>query len=215
MELIIRPEQPSDYRETEEVTREAFWNHYAPGCCEHYLLHIMRECPAFLPELALVAVQEGRIVGAVVSLKAAIFGDDGREYEVLTLGPIAVLPGYQRQGIGTRLIQRTKDAARRLGYRAILLCGDPDYYSRQGFLPAERLNIRTADNLYAAALQYCELWDGALSGAAGRYVEDPIYAVEDAAVAAFDKGFPPKEKISGTASQQRFQQLAAMCRAAD
>ncbi|MBU5625612.1 N-acetyltransferase [Oscillibacter sp. MSJ-2] len=215
MEFTIRPEQPSDYRETEQMTREAFWNQYAPGCCEHYLLHIMRECPAFLPELDLVAVRGGRIVGNVVSLKALLFGDDGNEYEVLTLGPISVLPDCQRQGIGAGLIRRTREIARRLGYRAILLCGDPDYYSRQGFLPAERLNIRTADNQYAAALQVCELWDGALSGAAGRYVEDPVYAVAEDAVAAFDKGFAPKEKISATASQRRFQQLAAMCRAAD
>ena len=55
VELKLRTEQPADYRETENVTREAFWNLYSPGCCEHYLLHVMRDSPAFVPELDLVA----------------------------------------------------------------------------------------------------------------------------------------------------------------
>ena len=66
MNIIIRPEQPTDYRETEHITREAFWNHHAPGCDEHYLLHIMRDNPAFVPELDFVAVCDGKIVGNAV-----------------------------------------------------------------------------------------------------------------------------------------------------
>ena len=46
VEIELRRERPEDYRETEEVVREAFWNHFAPGCDEHYLLHVMRGCPA-------------------------------------------------------------------------------------------------------------------------------------------------------------------------
>ena len=61
VELKLRTEQPADYRETENVTREAFWNLYSPGCCEHYLLHVMRDSPAFVPELDLVAERDGRM----------------------------------------------------------------------------------------------------------------------------------------------------------
>ena len=172
VELKLRTEQPADYRETENVTREAFWNLYSPGCCEHYLLHVMRDSPAFVPELDLVAERDGRIVGNVVSLRAVLHGDDGTDCEVLSLGPISVLPECQRQGIGGRLISRTRELARELGFRALLLCGDPDYYLYQGFVPAEMLGIRTADNMYAMALHVCELYDGALSGIRGRYVED-------------------------------------------
>ena len=144
VELKLRTEQPADYRETENVTREAFWNLYSPGCCEHYLLHVMRDSPAFVPELDLVAERDGRIVGNVVSLRAVLHGDDGTVCEVLSLGPISVLPECQRQGIGGRLISRTRELARELGFRALLLCGDPDYYLYQGFVPAEMLGIRTA-----------------------------------------------------------------------
>lgn len=214
MDLEIRRERPEDYHETEHVTREAFWNHYSPGCSEHYLLHLMRDCPAFVSELDFVALAESQIVGNVVSMKTIIEGDDGRQYDVLALGPISVLPEYQGRGIGGRLIEHTRQAARQLSregnFRAILLYGDPDYYTRQGFIPAERLGIRTADNMYAAAHLVCELYENALSEARGRYVEDTIYEVDESAAAEFDKGFPPKEKISGTPSQKRFETLVAL-----
>lgn len=70
------------------------------------------------------------------------------------------------------MIAELKDRAKTLGFPAILLCGDPDYYKRQGFLPAEVFGIRTADNLYLTALQACELSEHALRGAEGRYCED-------------------------------------------
>lgn len=214
MDIEIRREQPEDYRETENVTREAFWNHYSPGCCEHYLLHIMRDDPAFVPELDFVAVSNGKIVGNVVSVRGSIKGDDGTGYEVLTLGPISVLPDYQNEGIGGKLLSHTREAARALGFRAILLTGDPAYYSRHGFRPAEELGIRTADDRYMAALQVCELFEGALENARGRYFESEIYEVDESAAAEFDQEFPAKEKLSGTPSQQRFEELVAQQRSA-
>lgn len=79
MTIKLRTEQPADYAETEHVTREAFWNHYSPGCNEHYLLHIMRGSPSFIPELDVVAVHGGRIVGNIVYAKSVIRTDDGKE----------------------------------------------------------------------------------------------------------------------------------------
>lgn len=214
-EIRLRSETPADYRDTELVTREAFWNRYAPGCCEHYLLHVLRGSPAFVPELDIVAEHRGRIVGNVVSVRASIRGDDGAQYEALTLGPVSVLPQYQRRGIGRRLIERTLSLAREAGFRAVLLCGDPDYYLRRGFIPAETLDIRTADNLYAAALHVCELYPGALAGAAGRYVEHAIYDIDPSEAEAFDRQFPVKEKIADTPSQKRFQEVAALCKSVE
>lgn len=210
MTIDIRLEQPADYRKTENMTREAFWNHFIPGCDEPYLVHIMRDSPAFVPELDFVAVDGDKIVGNAICVKAVIQGDDGQDHEVLTLGPLAVLPEYQRQGIGGKLIERTKQQARNMGFRAIVLFGDPNYYSKHGFIPAEQLGIRTADNMYMVAHQVCELSDGALAGVKGRYLEDKIYEVDAAAAAEFDKGFPAKERISGTPSQQRFEELVAL-----
>ncbi len=214
MNVELRQEQPADYLETENVTREAFWNHYAPGCDEHYLLHIMRDCPAFVPELDFVAVHDGKIIGNIVCVKAIVHGDDGREYEVLTLGPVCVLPEYQQKGVGGKLIKQVKKTAFQMGFRAILLCGDPAYYSRQGFVPAEQLEIRTADNLYIAALQVCELHKNALKGKKGRYIENSIYEIDPYSAALFDEDFPKKEKISDTPSQQRFLEIVAMQKSA-
>lgn len=214
MDIELRREQSSDYSETENVTREASWNHYSPACSEHYLLHIMRDCPAFVPELDVVAVCDGKIVGNVVYMKSVIRADNGNSYEVLSLGPISVLPEYQRKGIGGRMIEYTRDIARRMGFAAILLCGDPDYYSRQGFLSAETFGIRTEDNMYADALQVCPLSERAMSGMKGRYVEDSIYQIDESAASDFDKHFPPKEIIAGTPSQKRFDEIVVKRRKA-
>ena len=108
----IRLERPEDYHAAEELMREAFWNVYEPGCSEHYLLHIMRKAPCFVPELDFVAEADGRVVGQVVFVKARILGDDSKCYEVLSLGPIAVYPSLQRKGIGRALIEHARNAAR-------------------------------------------------------------------------------------------------------
>lgn len=215
MKIELRQEKPADYQETENLTREAFWNQYAPGCSEHYILHVMRNCPAFVPELDIVAEADGKIVGNVIYTKAVIAGDDGKKYEVLCLGPISVLPEYQRKGIGRKMIEDTQKQAKEMGFRAVLLCGDPKLYSRMGFVPAETFGIRTGENKYMAALQAFELYEGALSGAKGRYYEDSVFAAEEEAVREFDRHFPEKERLTGTPSQKRFEIVAGMMREAE
>ena len=91
MNIELRLETPADYAETEKVVREAFWNVYAPGCTEHYLVHVMRSSENFVRELAFVAVADSKIVSCVMFVKGTIAGDDGVVREVLTLGPIAML----------------------------------------------------------------------------------------------------------------------------
>ncbi len=210
--LQIRLERPADYRMSETLMREAFWNVYEPGCSEHYLLHIMRKSPGFVPELDFVAEADGRIVGQVVFMKACILGDDGKSYDVLSLGPIAVHPSLQRKGVGRMLIEHARNAARQAGYRAMLLCGEPGYYQRVGFVPAENFGIRTSENRYFAALHACPLYPDALKGVSGRYFEDAIYQMEEASVLEFDKGFPQRERIAGTATQRRLEEVLAMQR---
>ena len=77
MEIELRNERFSDYPETENVVREAFWNRYSPGCYEHYLIHIMRYSRAFVPQLDFVAVFDDKIVGNIVFLKSVIQADTG------------------------------------------------------------------------------------------------------------------------------------------
>ena len=196
----------------ENVMREAFWNHYTPACTEHYIVHVMRGSPAFVPELCLAARDGCKIIGASMCVKGRIDGDDGKRREVLTIGPIGVLPEYQRRGIGGALIERTAEIARGMGFRAILLCGDPDYYARRGFVPAEKFRIRNAENMYADALHARELYDGALTDAAGIYFEDEIYNIDERLAAEYDKNFPPKEIVLGTPTQKKFEMMVKRVR---
>lgn len=208
MKLVFRPEEPSDYRHVEALTREAFWNHYIPGCYEHYLVHILRDSPCFVKALDYVAEADGRLVGSILYTASAIHKDDGTAMPVMGFGPISVLPEVQGQGIGSQLIEHTKKLAAAMGCKAILIYGDPEYYRRVGFTGAAQYGVATAQNDYADALLACELVPGALAGCAGRFMEHPIFEVDEAEAAMFDQTFPPKAKQSGLPSQRRFETLA-------
>jgi len=208
--IKLRLEKPEDYKIVENLTREAFWNVHVPGCSEHYLMYSMRNSDAFIKELDIVAEIDGRIVGNIVYTKAKILGDDGNSYDVICFGPISVLPKFQGKGIGGVLIEHTKNLAKQLGYRAILIYGDPEYYSRYGFVAAKTYGIGTPDNMYAVPLQAYELFSGALHNCEGRFYEDIVYEVNEAEAIDFDESFPQKEKQAGLPSQKRFNELVGM-----
>lgn len=210
--IQLRLEIESDYRAVEELTREAFWNHHVPGCNEHYLVHIMRKASSFIKELDFVAVINDKIVGNIMYTIGNILCDDGSNYQVLSFGPISVLLEFQGQGIGAMLIEHTKKLAREMGYKAILIYGNPDYYSRFGFVGAENYKIGTADNMYAAPLLALELVEGALSNRSGRFFEDSIYEIDEELANEFDKTFPYKELKNDLPSQKRFLELVKMRR---
>ena len=92
---IIRPEKQEDYREVENLIRESFWNIYRPGCSEHYVIHVLRNDPAFVQELDFVMEQDGKIIGQNMFMKTIINADDGRVIPVLTMGPIYTLATEQ------------------------------------------------------------------------------------------------------------------------
>lgn len=209
-DVVLRNEQVADFHTVEELTREAFWNLHSPGCDEHYLVHIMRESSSFVSELDVVAVYNDRIIGNVMYTKACIAGDDGTHHPVLSFGPISVLPEYQGRGVGSKLIEYSKNIATELGYKAILIFGDPEFYQKVGFIQAEHYSIGTSWNTYATPLLACELVDGALNGCSGRFYEDDIYNMDKDKADAFDMNFPPKEKLSGLPTQIRFAELVTM-----
>jgi len=208
--LCLRQETPADYRAVEELTREAFWNHNTPGCDEHYLAHILRKADAFIPALDYVAELDGKLAGSIMYATSRIVLDAGGDLPVITFGPLSVLPAYQKQGVGSALIRYTLTLARPMGYSAALIYGDPAYYSRLGFHPAETFGIGTENNEYRAALQAVELRSGALQNARGRFLEASVYHIDASASETFDQTFPPKQKCTGTSSQQRFLEIIAM-----
>lgn len=208
--LILRQEEPKDYRKVEELTREAFWNIHVPGCDEHYVAHIMRDSRAFVKELDIVAIIEDKLVGNIMYTKGKILGDDNQEQIVLCFGPISVLPIYQGMGIGTKLIEYTKKIAKGMGYKAILIYGDPNYYSKVGFIKASKYGIGTPDNMYAEPLQALELEEGFLSNCRGRFFEDEVFNYDINKAKEFDRNFNRKVIKNNLLSQKRFMELVQM-----
>lgn len=206
----MRPEEKDDELQVEEMIREAFWNQYSPGCNEPYLIHLLRKSPVFIPELCWIALDRGKVIGNILYTKASLWDDDGKRLEVLSLGPLAVAPGFQNRGIGKQLIYRTQSLAKALGYSAIFLYGDPQYYGKQGFAPAETFHICTSDNQFADALQVKVLIEGALPRKGGRYEEAAVFDIDEKAAKAYDKRFPEKPLEDDTPSQRRFKQVVAL-----
>ena len=196
--LIIRQERPDEHYAVEEITREAHWDgnwEVEPCVCDvHLLVHRLRQCPSYVPELNFVAELNGKLVGHIIYATSKIVDADGKEYEMLTFGPLSVLPAYQNQGIGKALIIHSLGESKRLGYRAVLIFGHPDYYPRVGFQRAAEFGISTSDGTNFDPFMVYPLYEGALYGIQGRYYLDPVYenlSLEDAE--EFDKKFPPKE----------------------
>lgn len=111
--ITIRLETKDDYRNVENLTREAFWNVYRPGCMEYYVLHCYRDDPAFVPELDFVMELDGELIGQVIYVWSEIDCDDGRKVPIMTFGPIGIAPAYKRQGYGKKLLDYSMEKPRK------------------------------------------------------------------------------------------------------
>ena len=206
MQIILRRETEKDFRLVEELTREAFWNVYAPGCSEHLLVHNLRNAKAFIKELDFVALHKNAIVGHIVYAETKV-NNNGNAYPVVTFGPVSVLPEYQNKGIGSVLILHTITLSRDMGDKAVIIYGDPDYYKRFGFKQSKEYGITDKNKKYPASLLVLPLAAGALDGITGIFDEGTIYDINENELEAFDKGFPQKEKAV-TKTRQRFLEIA-------
>ena len=197
-DYTIRLERSEEHRDVENLVREAFWNVYRPGCSEHYVIHVLRDDPAFVKELDFVMEQDGRLIGQNMFMKTVIQADDGRVIPVLTMGPIGILPELKRQGYGKALLDYSLEKATELGFGAVLFEGNIDFYGKSGFDYASKFGIRYHDlpeDADASFFLCKELVPGYLDGVTGVYQTPQGYYVDDADVDAFDKAFPPKEKL--------------------
>ncbi|MDO5442544.1 MAG: N-acetyltransferase [Bacteroidia bacterium] len=198
---IIRHERESDYRTVEILTREAFWNVYQPGCTEHYVLHCYRTNPDFIRELDFVMETDGVIMGHVMFSKAIIMADDGRVIPILTFGPISIAPEYKRQGYGITLLRHALEIAKEMGFGAVFMEGNIEFYKHAGFVLASTLNVHYHAEPRESDVPYFlgrELKDGYLSGIEGTYHTPEGYYVAFNNPEAFDdyeSSFPFKEKL--------------------
>lgn len=197
-DVIIRSEKKDEYREVENLVRESFWNVYKPGCSEHYVIHMLRDDPAFVKELDFVMEKDGRLIGQNVFVRTVINADDGRDIDVLTMGPICIAPELKRKGYGKLLLDYSLEKAAEMGFGAVLFEGNINFYGKSGFDYARKFGIRYHDLPEGADDSFflCkELIPGYLDEVIGVYQTPQAYYVDDADVEEFDKNFPAKEKL--------------------
>ena len=198
--MNIRLETPQDYREVENLTREAFWNVYRPGCTEHYVLNQYRSNPDFIPELDFVLEVDGKIIGHVMFSKAEISLPLGGRLEGATFGPISIHPDYKRKGYGLKLLNYAIGKARELGIGVLCMEGNIDFYRHAGFELASKFNIHYHDMPKDDEVPFFlaqELKPGYLKGIEGTYCPPKGYFVADEdpeVFEAYDKTFPKKVK---------------------
>lgn len=197
-DYTIHLERKEDYRAVENLVRESFWNVYRPGCSEHYVIHVLRDDPAFVKELDFVMEQDGRLIGQNMFMKAVVHADNGQDISVLTMGPIGIIPDLKRKGYGKALLDYSLERAAKLGFGAVMFEGNIDFYGKSGFDYASKFGIRYHDMPEDADVSFflCkELIPGYLDGVTGVYQTPQGYYVDDADVEEFDKSFPHKEKL--------------------
>ena len=199
--VVIRREREEDHFAVENLVRESFWNVYRPGCQEHFVLHRLREDPAFVPELDLVMERNGQIIGQNMFMRAHIEADDGRRVPIMTMGPICIANDLKRRGYGKRLLDYSLEQAAQLGCGALCFEGNILFYGKSGFTYARDFHIRYHDLPAGADDSFflCrELVPGYLAGVAGVYGPPEGYFAADKepeAFEAFDALFPPKVKL--------------------
>ena len=197
-DYTIRLEKKEEHRKVENLVREAFWNVYRPGCSEHFVIHMLRDDPAFVKELDFVMEKGGWLIGQNMFMRTIINADDSRVIPVLTMGPIGITPELKRQGYGKKLLDFSLEKAAAMGFGAVLFEGSIGFYGKSGFDYARNFGIRYHDLPEGADDSFflCkELVPGYLDGITGVYQTPKVYYVDDADVEEFDKAFPYKEKL--------------------
>ena len=194
--LIVRLEQKDDYKEVENLTREAFWDVYRPGCTEHLVLHKLRGSKSFISDLDYVFVMDDKIIANIVYTK--MFNEKGEMLDdVIAFGPVSVHPECQKRGIGKSIIQISIEVAKELGYKAILITGNDKFYNRLGFQGAYKYGVTLPGMSVEDKAEFfmaMELEEGYLSKHSGVYDFDPLFNVTDEELEKFELEFPKKSK---------------------
>lgn len=164
--LTIREEEIKDYNEVEKVVEESFKTAEFSDKDEHNLVRRLRNSNEFIKELSLIAEEKNKILGHVLLTKALIKGES-TSYETLALAPLAVLPEYQKSGIGKKLMNRAIERARELGYKSIVVLGHENYYPKFGFEKASKYGVKAPFEVPDEAYMILELLPGGLNRVSG------------------------------------------------
>lgn len=202
--IRIRNEEKKDYKIVEDMTKKAFWNLYVPGCVEHYLVHVMRNHGDFIPELDFVLELDGKIIGNIMYTKAKLADENGQEKDILTFGPVSIMPGYQRKGYGRQLIEHSFEQARVLGYDTVVIFGNPGNYVSRGFKSCKKYNVCLEDGTIPAAMLVKELCPDVLDRRKWVYHQSPVFEIEEQEAQDFDGGLVKLEKAYQVSQEEFF-----------
>jgi len=171
MNLIIKPEITSNYQKITEINDLAFGQSN-----ESNLIKNLRKTKNFINKLSLVAELNSEIVGHILFYPIKI-QNNAKEFETLSLAPMAVDPNHQKQGIGKKLVREGLRVSKELGFKSVIVLGHPDYYPKFGFVPASNWNIKCPFEVPDNAFMAIELEENALKGIFG-IVEYPKEILE-------------------------------------
>lgn len=168
--MNIRPEQERDFKDIYELVKKAFESAKVSNGDEQNFVDRLRAGSAYVPELALVAEENGRLIGHIMLTEWPLWqGDESRT--MLLLAPLAVALEKRGAGIGAALVSEALNRARSKWYEAVFLVGDPAYYSRFGFKSVSEFEIRPSLDIPLQYVQVFELIPGALGDQAGAVIE--------------------------------------------
>ena len=197
--ISFRNETPADYRAVENLTREAFWNVYKPGCDEHFVLHSFRTRSDFVPELDIIMEENGVFVGHVMFARAEIRLNNGKTLPIMTFGPISIAPNFKRKGYGTALLGHAMEKAKEMGSGALAITGNIGFYGKSGFVVAKTKGVLYHADPDADYFLIRELVPGFLDqvkeAGGGTFKEPDGYFIDSKQAEEFDRQFPPKEKL--------------------
>lgn len=164
-ELVIRPEKPNEREEIRQLVKDSFGKgtDYSDGIAEARLVEEIRSGAYYIPELALVAEFRKKITGFFMISRFPLGGKHDDEFLMLT--PVAVHWQYLRKGIGKNMLEAGIQKAKQMGYKGILVEGNPEFYHKVGFISASNFGIFPLPQFAPPApecLMAMELYDGAL-----------------------------------------------------
>jgi putative acetyltransferase len=168
--ITIRSETAADLTAIRAVNRQAFEVRGAEGG----LVDAVRQSENFIPELSLMAEENGQVVGHILFSRLHI-ETDTRPVPALALAPMAVLPGYQRQGIGSQFVRRGLETCQSLQHDIVIVLGHPAYYPRFGFSAAAAATLECPFGECGEAWMAMALTPGALQGVRGKVVYPAVF----------------------------------------
>jgi len=169
MDIIIRQEQPKDHATVFQIVETAFKTMKYSSHTEQFIVEKLRKSDAFISELSLVAELEGQLVGYIILSKIHI-DSSNHLIDALSLGPVAVLPEFQKQGIGGQLIKKAHKIAKSLGHEIIILLGHKDYYPRFGYELTSKYGIQLPFDSAPENCMVLGLNTNSLKGVSGKVV---------------------------------------------